>query len=420
MRGIHVTLVALFATFGVWAFDGDHASHPLVVSENLSLAEVVRQAAARAGTPELLAAQLAEAEAMARDASLALNAPPALSIRYNDDAPGEDLGLREIETRLTMALKWPGLRAAQHRVADAAVALAESDSAAARWRIAGATRDALWEYRTAVDERDAARAALALAEAVARNVAVRYAAGDLARSDSLLADSERLARERELAAATVRLLDVERRYTALTGLAEIPASIDEILQPAGEPAAHPLLLAAEVQLNRARENVAVQRYAGRSAPQLAIGPRWERGAASAPYANSLGFELSLPFGSESHTVLDTATAERQVTETLVARRRIARELELAIHEAEHDMLATRQQQENIDAWAALATERENIAQRAFDAGETSLTEFLRVRLEAVAARRSAVVARNQVGQAIARYNQATGFIPGGDTETQAR
>lgn len=420
MRGIHVTLAALFATFGALAFDGDHASHPLVVSGKLSLAEVVRQAAVRAGTPELLAAQLAEADAMARDARLALNAPPALSVSYNDDAPGEDIGVREIETRLTLALKWPGLRAAQHRVADVAVALAESDSAAARWRIAGATRDTLWEYRTARDEHDAARAALTLAEAVARNVAVRYAAGDLARSDSLLADSERLARERELAAATVRLLDIERRYTTLTGLVEVPASIDEVLQPAGELAQHPVLLAAAVHLKRARENVEVQRYAGASAPQLAVGPRWERGTASDPYANSLGFELSLPFGSAPHTALDIATAERRVTAALVARRRIAREVELALHEAEHDLLATRRQRENIDAWAALATERENIAERAFDAGETSLTEFLRVRLEAVAARRAAVVTGNQVGHAIARYNQATGFIPGGETETQAR
>ncbi len=420
MRGIHVALVALFATFGANAFDSDHPDHPLVVSDNLTLSDVVREATVRAGTPELLTAKLAEADAMAREASLALNAPPSLSVRYNGDAPGEDRGLHEIETRLMMALKWPGLRAAQHRVADVAATLATSDSAAGRWRIAGAAREVLWEYRTALDERDAARIALTLAEDVARNVAARYTAGDLARSDSLLADSERLARARDLAAARVRLLDIERRYTALTGLDEVPASIDETEPTDAGIEQHPLLLAADMHLTRARENVAVQRYTGRTAPQLAIGPRWERGASSDPFADSLGFELNLPFGSGPHSALDTATAEREVTEALIARRNMSRELELALHEAEHDLLATRARRENIDAWVALATERETIAERAFAAGETSLTEFLRIRLEAGAARRAAVVAKDQVGQAIARYNQAIGLIPGGDTETPSR
>lgn len=420
MRGIHVLLAGLFATCGAVAFDGEHAGHPLGVSRDLSLGEVVRRASVHAGTPELLAARLAEAGAMAREADLALNAPPSLSIRYNDDAPGEDLGLREIETRLTMALKWPGLRTAQHRLADVATALAESDAVAARWRIAGMTREALWEHRTAADERDAARAALALAAAVARNVELRHAAGDLPRSDALLAESARLARERELEAAGARLLDVERRYATLTGLDGIPASFEEIPRTVDGLAQHPLLLAAEARLSRARDRLGVQRYAGRPAPQLAIGPRFERGASNEPYANSLGFELSLPFGSGSHIALDSATAERELTEALVARRRIERELELAIHEAQHDLLAIRRQRDNIDAWAVLASERESIAQTAFDAGETSLTEFLRIQLESLAARRAAVVAKNQAGQAIARYNQATGHIPGGDTETASR
>ena len=127
MRGIHVALAALFVAVGADAFDGEHASHPLAVADHLTLGEVVRHASVRAGTPELLAANLAEAEAMARDAELTLNTAPALSVRYNGDAPGEDIGLSEIETRLTMALKWPGLRAAQQRVATVANRLAESD-----------------------------------------------------------------------------------------------------------------------------------------------------------------------------------------------------------------------------------------------------------------------------------------------------
>ena len=420
MRGIHVVLAAVFVAVSANAFDGDHVSHPLVEADNLTLSEVVRAASIRAGTPELLAANLAEAEAMTRDAKLALNAAPALSVRYNGDAPGEDLGLIEIETRLSMALKWPGLRAAQHRVASVAAQLAESNSEAAYWRIAGITRDVLWEYRTAMDERDAVRDALALAETIAGSIGQRYTAGDLPRSDSLLANSEQLARERDLAAATVRLLDVERRYTALTGLREIPASIDETPHAEGKLERHPLLLAADVNLLRARENVGVRRYAGRTSPQLAIGPRWERGASREPYADSLGFELSLPFGNDRHVALDVASAERAVTEALIERRRILRELELSIHEAEHDVHATRAQRENIDAWAVLATEREAIGQVAFDAGETSLTEFLRIRLEAGAARRAAVVAKNQSGHAIARYNQAAGFIPGAVTEISSR
>ena len=161
MRGFHVALAALFVAVGAEAFDGEHVSHPLVVSDNLTLSEVVRQASDHAGTPELLAANLAEAEAMASDAKLVLNAAPALSVRYNGDAPGEDRGLSEIETRLTMALKWPGLRAAQHRVAAVAARPAESSAEAGLWRIAGATREVMWEYRTAADERDAARDAYA-------------------------------------------------------------------------------------------------------------------------------------------------------------------------------------------------------------------------------------------------------------------
>ena len=418
MRGTLLVLAALLSGVASEAdtVSLEHVHQKLIASENLRIGDVMRHMSSRAGTHKLVAARRAEVEAMARDADLTLTTAPSLSVRYTGDAPGEDRGLKEFETLLSMQFKWPGQRSAQRRLALVAAKFAASDSTATLWRLAGATREILWEHRTASDEVNAAYDALTLAEAIAATVALRYTHGDLARSDILLAESERLARARDLTAARVTLREVERRYLALTGLTDVPSVIEELINKANAVDTHPLLLATRIQVARAREEVSVQYYAGRAAPSITVGPRWERGSAREAYSESLGVELSVPFGSQRYTALDVTRAERRVTEALVAQQQLQRELELAIHEAEHELSAAEERRENIAAWQVLASERETIARLAFDAGDISLTDFLRVRLEAGMAKRAALLARNQIGQAIARYNQAAGVIPSTNME----
>ncbi len=415
MRSLRLLLVMLCITAPCHAVDrlDRHALHLLTESGALELGTVVNAAAMRNRNPDALAGALAEAAAWSRQAELVFAAPPNVFLRHNRPGPGEDFGLMEHEALLQLTLKWPSQGDAQRRLATSARALALTDARAGLWQLAGIVREAIWEYQLALSELAAANRALGLSEQILETVRLRYQAGDLAHSELLLAEAEQLARAMAVTGAERRLADAGRRYESLTGLQQLPAAAAEDAVDMPPLEQHPALLAAADTVERARWSSEVQRQAGRTNPVLGIGPRRERARGFEPWSDSIGFTLQLPFGSADYATAAAASAERAVTDAMVGRERLQRELALARHEALHELEVARSLQAQVLRWQQVSEQREAIARVAFDAGEIDLTRFLRVRNDAIAARRARVDAELRINLAIARRNQAAGILPPG-------
>lgn len=391
--------------------DQTHEDPPLAADALLTLTETVSVTAERYGLDRELAAGRRVAQRIAEQADLTFAQAPAMVVRNNRDWPGEGLGLSEWEAQLQLTLKRPGTTPAQEAWSLAANEAATRDLAANQLMIAGLVRETLWDIRMAAVSVTAAEAALKLAEEVESLATLRHAEGDLSRSDLLLARGDTLARRRALDAAMLTRVDAERAYMSLSGLDRQPEAVLE--RPIFEfvPEQHPALIAADAAVERANRALASQRLSNGYNPTIQIGPRWERGDRDPRYADSFGFQLTLPFGNEPYVDSTLGSTERAITDAELARMRLHRELSLAWHEAHHEWEVAGTQLERAREWQVIAEEREQISELAFNEGELDLTEFLRIRNEANQARSHSQLMTVRLGRAQAMLNQAAGHMP---------
>lgn len=396
-----------------------HAVHTLVEDASLSLSTVTEDAFARHPEAATLAALEREVDAIGAVAANPMSGPAALSLRYQHDLPGEEVGVIEYEAGLQVPLKRFRESRVWHHLAAATEVLHRTSDEAMRWRVAGLVREALWDVALS---RNAVRLAENLLEqtaGLAEAVDTRVSLGDLASMDALEARAQRLRAEARLVEARGSLADTARRYIALVGHNRMPRHFDE--REPGEQtlgAAHPALRAAAARVERGSAEIELEGLRALGNPTVAIGPRWERGDQAAEFQDTFGLSLNLPFGGASYRRLAEARAAIGRGEARATEARVHRELDLALHEAQHELAVLRESRD-------LATERERIGQEhlrrvriAFDAGESDLAAVLRAQGNAHdAASRSHRYAL-QSRRAVARLNQALGLLPSMTADAQ--
>src|SRR5690606_4822382 len=225
---------------------------------------------------------------------------------------------------------------------------------------------------------DLEREATRNAEALVDTTRILYEAGQLARLDLLQVETQLLEqRQREYSAEAV-LVDAEITYRQLTGLAERPpAPPVEQRHPAESvaevEATHPLLryLQGEVGVSGAR--LQQERQAALGSPQLGIGARRDRGDRFSPYTDSINLSLQLPIGGRSLVDARSSGALREQVAAEVAWLQTRRELERALHEAEHELDSVERSLPLAEAQAQLAEERRAMAELASTDGERQMT-----------------------------------------------
>lgn len=353
-----------------------------------------------------------QGEAIRRQASSLLADDPALTIRHESDETTDNFGFNSWEGSVQMPLWLPGQRKRRHAVADATELEAESLARFYKWRISGEVRELLWSGRIAQAQVVLARTAVASAQALEADINRRVRAGELAKTDLILARKETLSREIALAKATATLTSLVDEYQLLTGLVELPENILEEERLADTVSAeHPALVAASHSAGRARTERDKVRHEKRSNPVLAMGARNERAASGQPVDTILSLEMSLPLGLRGQSAPAVADAERQFTAEQADYATIKRDVEkqqvLARGERQHAERAlelARQHQQ-------LAAEGLRLTQLAFELGESDLFTLLQARTQAFTSDRELQLRQLERGRSIARQNQALGVIP---------
>lgn len=352
--------------------------------------------------------RLAQAEQAAAGAWLA--AAPALELQQREGRRHSDS--RETELGLTLPLWRPGQRVMAGQAAQAEIDWAAAAEQAARWRLAGAVREAAAAVRTQAAEAGLTGLRQGLLQRLSDDVARRVKAGELAPTDALAARADLAEAEAQDAEARQRLQALRSRWQLLTGLVGLP-------EAAAEPPStatlrldeHPELRLALQTLERARQRLALVQTQRDAAPELGLSWRQERPGQGAATQHSVALGLRLPFGGEAHSRprLSAALAEQDLAYTLVqrSRERLGVELELA----RSQLLSSREQGRLGDERAALLRERAGLIMASFNAGETALPELLRALAAAAQAETSAARQQAAIGLALARLQQAAGTLP---------
>jgi cobalt-zinc-cadmium efflux system outer membrane protein len=341
--------------------------------------------------------------------------PIALELSAKTDHLTGNHGGREYVAGIAVPLWLPGERSGAQAVAQAERVVLDSRVGAAKWRVAGALRDAWWAAQRATLETALMQARLANARQLAADVGRRVMAGDLSRADQHQADGAVAAAQSALAEAQSVHAQSRQTLRALTGVALAETLPTNAESPPDEATRagldHPALreLGARADLaRRARELASVQT---RGNPELTVAATRNRGAFGDAYGQSLTLGVRIPFGSDDRQRARLATAGAEQTEAdsqlELERNRIA--TDIAAAEARID--AARVMVDAAEKRAALALETRRFFEKSFRLGETDLPTRLRIELEAFEAERQRERARIELAQVQSQWRQALGLLP---------
>lgn len=378
----------------------------------LSLRQVLEATIARNPQQHVLGAMAGIAQAREVQAKGFLPAAPAMLFRHQNDTVGSNRGEREWEVEMEMPVWLPGQRAARDVLAKDTASGIGSSRNSLLLQVAGVLREAVWDVRMSQESEMLFESRLKTAQKLEQDVARRFRAGELAKTDLMLAQNETLQAEAAWVRAQAEVKHAKHRYIALTGLNEMPANADEALSPLTDLSdQHALLEEANARITIARDERHVADVERRDAPQFVLSARSQRGPSDNFYNDGIGFKVRIPFASDVRNAPLLANAESNIAAVMTERDKLRLSMETALHEAEHSLLVTRKELELVTKQNQITQESVQLARKAFRLGETDLVSLLRSESQAFEAERALSGKRIQLQRDVARYNQAVGVLP---------
>lgn len=383
----------------------------LKINPALQLSEVLEKAYARAPMQASLQSRDAMVLAKNRVANAMLPSAPAIGLIHQNDAIGSGRGERDWQAELELPVWQQKQRDNRLKVADAIQSSTIASRQSLKLQVAGQLRETLWNIAANDNHLSLAINKLQVAQKLQSDVGKRYQAGELARTDAMLAEQEVLRVEKEKVRAEAELMHARHRYYLLTGLRELPASYQEQQSSLEDYSQSPIWLEAQSKLGLAETERDLAQIESRENMRVLLNMRSSKGAFDTTDNNSVGVHVRVPFGSETSAAPIRAAAEMVVGNALTEREAMRFELEAAMHEAEHNLSVSRAELSIATKQYEIAKESFSLAQKAFQLGETDLVSLMRVQAQTFEAERAFTTRQIQVQWDIARYNQTVGVLP---------
>ena len=398
------------------------AQHLTAAPSKLTLSTLLEAAWSRQPEAQSYTERLRAAESL-RAANSAWTADaPAMLLQGKTDRPGSGAGGREVEVGVALPLWLPGQRQRAVALSDAQMLTLQGSLKAQRLQLAGLVREGWWQLQRTQTEMALAQTRVANAQQMARDVARRVKAGDLARADQHQAEGAVAQAESALAEAQGAYEVSLHALRGLTGrqdlLPENLAAVSEgdvstPLPTSDAPAddQHPLMAQALAQQSMVSAQADLAASSRRASPELTVLTTRSRGQTGDPYQQSITVGLRVPFGAgvraDARQAEALAAAQEAQAMTLQMRARLQAQAASALARlrgAQAQWQATHRQ-------AQLAKESQNFFDKSFRLGETDLPTRLRIEQEAVQAQKALSRARIDVSAAWSAWWQAMGELP---------
>jgi len=338
---------------------------------------------------------------------------PSIELSRREDRHQTNSGAQETEIGISVPIWLWGQRKAQNDLATSSLDKAKLNLAAVRLHIAGEVREAIWALNEAEANYEQITFLLQNLSSVLHDVDRRVKAGDLARSDSMIAQSEQLAALSSQSEAALQLKAQKSRWATLMGSAlPLATQVSAELPHANSSISnHPFFLLATQATDEARKKLSLAEISKRDTPELKFGMRQDISAKSLPSQKSLQIALRIPLGSADRHLPVLAAA---LSELEVASAQEMRTLEYLM--SEHQLAKEGLSNANLQLQSAkqrsdLLTERTQLIEKSFKAGETSLPDYLRAMSMSTSAQNAYQRQIIKTHLAIARFNQSLGVTP---------
>lgn len=306
--------------------------------------------------------------------------PGAVGIANRNDRPFDNRGRQEWELEYAQPVWLPGQAAARRNEAAVALRALEAERQALRLELARRLVDTRLAWLLARGQASLAERRVTVARQLADDLARQVKAGEAARFDLNLAESERLAAEAAMAEQALAAGELARRFQVLTGspppLTLAPAAAETPITP------HPGLVAAREATALARARLATTRESLRDNPEVGLRLRRERDASGAEYGDSISLRLVIPLASAPRTAAREAAAIAAVTERAVAAEQLRSQFEQDRAQAADQLATAARLEDAARTRQGLAADNLRLADIAWRLGERPLEALLRARAAA--------------------------------------
>ena len=375
-----------------------------------TLKQAVESAWLRAPAARTLEARQDEVAAARANAGSWLASNPTLGLSQSADQGASERRQRETEISVSSSIWLPGQKSARE-----ALALHSSDEVAAhlgatRLAVAGLVRSRVWEAAAAQVKLDENQDHLHHLEGLAEEVHRRVKAGDLARSDGLLAQQEVLAAQTDVSNARTALAEALARYRVVTGLSSLPALEPEALA-GGDVRANPRLAAAHASEQRARAALRLASATRSAPPSIALSVRREDERSLREPVSSIRLALQIPIGTAARNRTVEAQAQTVIATASAEAAEVQANTDADIDTANERLANARIALDTASARATTLHEHTARFEKAFRAGERGLADLLRSRALTHEADIAAAQQKVALGLAHAQLNQALGILP---------
>ena len=282
-----------------------HAGHEvdhfdeLKVNPGLHLSEVLDKAYARA--PMQAALQSRDVMVLAKNkvANAMLPSTPAVSLAHQSDAIGSARGERDWQAELELPVWLPKQRDNRLKVAEATQSSTIASRQSLKLQMAGQLREALWNIAANDNSQSLAGNKLEVAKKLQADVEKRYQAGELARTDAMLAEQETLRCQKEKLRADAELMHARHRYYLLTGLRELPASYEEKQSSLEDYSQSPIWQEALAKVDLAETERDLAQIESHENLQVLLNVRSVKGGFDTTDNDSVGVKVRVPFGGDA-------------------------------------------------------------------------------------------------------------------------
>ena len=279
-------------------------------------------------------------------------------------------------------------------------------------QLAGVLRDTVWGLNMNKEAAALDGLRILAAQKLEHNIERRYKAGELARTDLMLAQGETLSAKTSQLKSFSELQHAKYRYISLTGLNEIPANLNEGLSSVVNlPEKHPLILELSSQSDIATKERALIALESSESQQFMLSARSIRGGFDNQFNDSIGIKVRIPFNGEASRAPVLALADANIAKNMAEIQRLELVIKGMFHEAEHNLEVTKKELNFVKVQNKLIQENLRLAEKAFTLGETDLVSLLRVQALSFEAEKAVASRKIQLQWDIARYNQAVGVLP---------
>lgn len=397
-----------------------HAEEPIVEhydqiipDTHLTLAQVVKATFEKYPKTLLIHAFQQEAHALQERSSSWIAGYPTVYLQWIDDLYSGNRGANDVQSGIQMPFWFWGQREASQTVADEAKKSAERYARALHHEVAGLVRDALWTLRLVENRYELAKQIYAVAERLTSVVQRRVELGDLARADLLLAESDQLEKKTVLVLAEAEVMHSRKAYRNLTRLTSTPTQFEESLSPQKQfDETHPAIAAANALVEQAQAEVGFARLSKQgNQPSLLVGTNSSRNSGREQFDTGNNIVLQVPFGGGAWNAPSVAQANTVVTQRITEREALWRQLERALHEAQHNLEVDHATLEIAQRRKQIAETQLTMSHLAFETGEIALIDYLKIQATCQAAIRDAAERGILLQKDVATYNQVVGIIP---------